>query len=303
ARTKGGVRIVSRNDRARNLRLIFRRRLAFVPRIIAHAANMRDRMKMSILRIKFWGAQAARLRIPAARRNYLCSASRRTLQASGLCSPNHRKSQSRIARELRIRQSRPAKEKLIGANAVGREKIVAARRADDVVLIDPVAADANRADERAVSIKWKAAGENCDSVRQRWIQSIAGIGRGRRHGGEDNVRFGPGKSRESILFGEKWAGTITIDSRRIIFLREKSDGAGGKRDVRAEANKIVSRIKNRGARFLHRYVPAEHRRFAGAESSENSRRNSVHVRIVHDGDEDLHLRADGQTNSGARDFH
>ena len=49
-----------------------------------------------------------------------------------------------------------------------------AGRADDVVLIDAVAAHADRADELAIAIKREAAGENCDAVGKIRI--------GRRHG-------------------------------------------------------------------------------------------------------------------------
>ena len=76
-----------------------------------------------------------------------------------------------IARKFCVGQTRSAEIELIGANRVGCEKIVRARRANNVVLIDAVAADPDRADENSVAIKRKAAGENCDPVRQ--IQSDA----------------------------------------------------------------------------------------------------------------------------------
>ncbi len=58
--------------------------------------------------------------------------------------------QRRIAREFCVRQTRSAEIELIGTNCVGREKIVRARRADNVVLIDAIAADSDRADGHAV---------------------------------------------------------------------------------------------------------------------------------------------------------
>src|SRR5437868_11116219 len=74
--------------------------------------------------------------------------------------------QRRIARKVCVGQTRPAEIELIGANRVGREKIVRARSANDVVLIDTVPADPNRADENAVAIKRKTAWENGYAVGQ-----------------------------------------------------------------------------------------------------------------------------------------
>ena len=71
-----------------------------------------------------------------------------------------------IAREFCIGQTRSAKIELIGSNRVGCEKIVRAGSANDVVLVDTVAANSNRADEHSVAVKWKAAGENRDAIRQ-----------------------------------------------------------------------------------------------------------------------------------------
>ena len=72
--------------------------------------------------------------------------------------------QRRIARKFRVGQTRSAEIELIGANRARREKIVRARSADDIVLIHTVAADPDRADENTVSIKRKAARENCNAV-------------------------------------------------------------------------------------------------------------------------------------------
>ena len=76
-----------------------------------------------------------------------------------------------IAREFCVRQTRSAEIELIGANRVGREKIVRSRSANNVILINTVAADPDRAHERAVAIERKAARENRNPIRQ--IQSDA----------------------------------------------------------------------------------------------------------------------------------
>ena len=65
----------------------------------------------------------------------------------------------------------------------------------------------------------------------------------------------------------------------------------------------MARIKQSGACFLHRHIPTEKSRFARPEGAKHGWRNAIGVRIVHDRDEDLHLRSDRQTNSGARDLH
>ena len=74
--------------------------------------------------------------------------------------------QSRITREFGVGQERATEKELIGANGVGCEKIVRAGRADDVVLIDTVAADADRANEHAIAIERETSGKDRDSVRQ-----------------------------------------------------------------------------------------------------------------------------------------
>ncbi len=65
----------------------------------------------------------------------------------------------------------------------------------------------------------------------------------------------------------------------------------------------MTRIIKCSARFLHRHIPAKERRFTGAKCSQHGRRDARHVRIIHDRDEDLHLRADGQADACARDLH
>src|SRR5260370_39146392 len=74
--------------------------------------------------------------------------------------------QCRIAREFCVGQTRSAEIELIRTDRVGREKIVRAGGANDVVLIDAVAADSDRANEHAIAIKRKATAQNSDAVRQ-----------------------------------------------------------------------------------------------------------------------------------------
>ena len=71
-----------------------------------------------------------------------------------------------IAREFCVGQTRSAEKEFVGADRVGSEKIVRARSANDVVLIDTVAADPDRTDEHSVAIKRKTAGENGDAIGQ-----------------------------------------------------------------------------------------------------------------------------------------
>src|SRR5438093_5356596 len=166
--------------------------------------------------------------------------------------------QRRIAREFCVRQTRSAEIELIGTNCVGREKIVRARRADNVVLIDTIAADSDRADEHAVAIKWKTTWENCNAVGQ--IESDA-VPKWRRtkicRGREREVGFGPGKPGKFVLFGEKRPRVVGVDSGRIKFLRQKPDAARGHGDIQTKPKEVVTRIKKGGARFLHCDVPAK----------------------------------------------
>ena len=78
-------------------------------------------------------------------------------------------SQGRIPRKLRIRQTRATNAHVIGADFFGRQKVHRPRRADNVVLIDSVAAYSNRADHHPIAVKRKAAGENRNAVGEVWI--------------------------------------------------------------------------------------------------------------------------------------
>src|SRR6266404_121723 len=68
------------------------------------------------------------------------------------------------AREFCVRQTRAAEIELVGADAERREKIMRAGGSDNVVLIDAVTADTNRADKDAVTIKWETTGKDSNSV-------------------------------------------------------------------------------------------------------------------------------------------
>lgn len=79
-----------------------------------------------------------------------------------------------------------------------------ARSADDVVLIDAVATDADGADENAVAIKRKDAWENHDPVRQIQPDAVSKWGRTKiSGGGECDIGLGAGKIGNLILFGKK----------------------------------------------------------------------------------------------------
>src|SRR5690242_8582829 len=81
-------------------------------------------------------------------------------QSNGISS--HR----RIARKLGIRQPRAAILRLVGPNGNRRGKHRCTARRYQVVLIHAVTAHTNRADEHAVAVERKSAGENGDAVRQ-----------------------------------------------------------------------------------------------------------------------------------------
>src|SRR4030081_2157024 len=102
---------------------------------------------------------------------------------------------SGIAREFCVRQTRAAESKLVGTDGEGCEEVVRPGRADDVVLIDTVAADADGADEHAVAIKRKSTGKNGDAVRKGGIQTGAGKG---------EVGLGSRKTGECVLLAVKW---------------------------------------------------------------------------------------------------
>jgi hypothetical protein len=148
------------------------------------------------------------------------------------------RSQPRVAREFCVRKTRAPDEKLIGTNMHGREKVVCARGANDVVLVDAVAADSDRADQHPIAVKRKTSGKDGNTIGQLWPEPIAlwkGTGwRGwisrwvRR---ENNVRLFPGKTRKFVLLSEKWTGRIAINARGIKSLGEKSNGSSGHGDI------------------------------------------------------------------------
>ena len=72
----------------------------------------------------------------------------------------------RAARKFQERQTHAAHNYLIGADRDRRQEARATTRGNQVVLIDTIAANANRADQHAVLIKRHAAGKDLNSVRQ-----------------------------------------------------------------------------------------------------------------------------------------
>src|SRR5438874_3235109 len=127
--------------------------------------------------------------------------------------------------------------------------------ADNVVLIDAVSTDPNRADEHTIAVKWKAAWENRDAVRQISSDTIAqrrGTGRcGVCRSRKRDVGLGARKPGKLILLGEERPRIVAINSGRIKALREKADRPCRHRDVQPESREIVARIKQSGACFLH----------------------------------------------------
>ena len=191
----------------------------------------------------------------------------------------------RIARKFGVRQTRAEVGELIGPDRDRSEKIVRAGDADDVVLINAVTADADRADELAIAIERKASRENRDAI---W-KSRVGAGRI-----EDVVRERRApEPRELFLQSVVWARVLHVEPGGILRLGEEADGARG------NCERIV-REANGGASLLHRHVPTEKRGLTRAERAEDGRLFRRIVRIIFDGDEDLHRHADGQTNPGAR---
>ena len=157
--------------------------------------------------------------------------------------------------------------------------------ADDVVLIDAVAADADRADELSVAIEREAAGKNGDAVRK------SRIGAGRI----ENVvrkRRAP-ETRELLLQSVVRSRVLHIESGRIKRLRKESDGAGG------DGEGII-RETNCGAAFLHRHIPTEERRLARPKRAEDSWLFCRIVRIIFHRNKNLHRDSDGQANPSAR---
>src|SRR5919197_3639058 len=75
-----------------------------------------------------------------------------------------------VAGEFCVGQPHSAVEELIGANRRRCEKIVCPRRTGEIVLIDAVTTNPDRADEHAVAVQSKCSGKNCDSVRQSRIK-------------------------------------------------------------------------------------------------------------------------------------
>ena len=160
-----------------------------------------------------------------------------------------------------------------------------AGRADDVVLVDAVTTDADGADQLAVAIKRKAAGENRDAVGEACVEP---------GGVENEIRErGAIEAGELFLQAEVGSGILDVEARRIFRLREEADGARGQRER-------VVREADRSPSFLHGDIPTEEGRFTGAERAEHRGPDVGIVRIIFNGDENFHRNSDRQTNAGAR---
>src|SRR5205085_1197699 len=191
----------------------------------------------------------------------------------------------RVAREFRVRQARAEIGELVGANGEWCEEIVRAGSADDVVLVDAVTADTDGADQLAVAIERKAAGENCDAVRETRVES-GSI--------ENKIRKSSAiESGKLFLQSEVGTGILHIEPRRIFSLGKEANRARG------EGERIV-READGGPSFLHGDIPTEQSGFTGAKRAEHCRRHVWIVRIVFDGDENLHRNSDRQSNTGTR---
>src|SRR5205085_9421992 len=191
----------------------------------------------------------------------------------------------RVAREFRVRQARAEIGELVGANGEWCEEIVRAGSADDVVLVDAVTADADGADQLTVAIERKAAGENCDAVRETRVES-GSI--------ENKIRERRAiESGKLFLQSEVGAGVLHIEPRRIFGLGKETNRARG------EGERVV-READGGAAFLHGDIPTEQGRFAGAKRAEAGRVYRWIIRIIGNGDKNLHRHADRQSNASAR---
>src|SRR5581483_653972 len=70
----------------------------------------------------------------------------------------------RVARVLEVRQADVLDEELVSAEVIRRVEAGDAARGDEVVLIDAIAADAEAADQGAILVDARAAGEEDDAV-------------------------------------------------------------------------------------------------------------------------------------------
>ena len=124
----------------------------------------------------------------------------------------------RVAGELCIRHPRAEIAELIRANTDRREKIVRAGRANDVVVIHTITADADGADQLSISIKRETTRENRDAVWEARIVRHAGTKHDIRH------RLA-NKASEEFLQTVVRPGILHVESRRIMRLRKEADGA------------------------------------------------------------------------------
>src|SRR5438105_4667449 len=123
-----------------------------------------------------------------------------------------------VAREFCVGQTRATVEELIRPDPRRREEIVCSRRTGEIVLIDTVAADADRADEHAVAVQPKCSGENGDSIREIRVRHKAGLGRDR-----GRIAMVANQTGKYLLVSIKRSRRVAVDTGRIIALREKTD--------------------------------------------------------------------------------
>src|SRR5439155_16510071 len=129
----------------------------------------------------------------------------------------HITSQRWISREFGVRQTRAAKNNLVGAHLGWRRKERGARGADDVVLVNPITAYTDRANEIRALVEREAAWKNRDAVRQ------IRVGRAGRCGAVE--RIGSGEIGNNFLHAEQRSWLRSNDAGRVERLREKADGS------------------------------------------------------------------------------
>src|SRR6266849_2196293 len=162
-----------------------------------------------------------------------------------------------VAWELEVRQSDPADEHLVGAQRRRRSEAGGTARADQVVLLDAVAADAGPADHLPVLPQRGAPGKEHDTA----LIGVRGLGAlraGRRHVIEEERKEGP----RPAAIDARWVQRLGPEADRPV------------RDLRAErhAREVGARTGRAAevddvARFRRRHVDAEDRRVRHAEES------------------------------------
>src|SRR5919205_761844 len=224
----------------------------------------------------------------------------------------------RAARELEEGEARAADDELVGADGGGGLEALCARRGDEVVLVNAVAADADGPDQLAVLVERHAAGEDLDAVRDVRYRGAAHVRAAQRREQvrADEVNLQPVVEDAPLRnLAAEGAGRVRVEAVRVEGARERAaravgEGVGavephavGRRAVyvAAEARgaqqgaRVAVRVEGRGARLLHRHVEAEDRRVGRAEDAE-------HVAVnVYDGDGHARGAPERLAYRGARD--